>query len=67
LDWLPGNLFEESYNIYNAVYAVAHTIHEMLLHQIQMQIVGKANWMVPSLSQAMAFSLDGTGHQNVSL
>jgi hypothetical protein len=47
LEWLPGNLFnmdmsEESYNIYNAVYAVAHTLHEILLHHIQMQPMGKA-------------------------
>jgi hypothetical protein len=65
LTWLPGNLFEtamseESYNIYNAVYAVTHTLHEMLLHQIQMQTMGKRKWMVFSPSQVMAFSLEGT-------
>jgi hypothetical protein len=51
---------EESYNIYSSVYVVAHTLHEMLLHQIQMQTVGKGKWMVFSLSQVMAFSLDVT-------
>jgi hypothetical protein len=65
LTWLPGNLFEtamseESHNIYNAVYAVAHTLHEMLLHQIQMQTVGKGKWMEFSPSQVMAFSMGGT-------
>jgi hypothetical protein len=47
-------------NIYNAVYAVTHTLHEMLLHQIQMQTMGKRKWMVFSPSQVMAFSLEGT-------
>jgi hypothetical protein len=51
---------EESDNIYNDVYAVAHTLHEMLLHQIEMQTVGKGKWMVFSPSQVEAFSLEVT-------
>ncbi|OBS71727.1 hypothetical protein A6R68_24139, partial [Neotoma lepida] len=42
LDLLPRHIFdivmsEESYNIYNAVYTVAHSLHEMSLQQVQMQ------------------------------
>ncbi|EHB02117.1 Vomeronasal type-2 receptor 26, partial [Heterocephalus glaber] len=41
LAWLPVNRFDMamkdgSYNIYNAVYAVAHALHEMLLQQVGM-------------------------------
>ncbi|XP_010604759.1 vomeronasal type-2 receptor 116 [Fukomys damarensis] len=35
-------LSDASYNIYNAVYAVAHALHAMLLHQVQMQPIGNA-------------------------
>nr|XP_015845469.2 vomeronasal type-2 receptor 116-like [Peromyscus maniculatus bairdii] len=42
LDMLPKNdwemdMTEESYNLYNSVYAVAHSLHEMTLKQVQIQ------------------------------
>uniref|UniRef100_A0A8C2LKW7 Vomeronasal type-2 receptor 116 n=1 Tax=Cricetulus griseus TaxID=10029 RepID=A0A8C2LKW7_CRIGR len=45
LEFLPGNIFdmamsEESYNVYNAVYIVAHSLHEMMLNQVQFEALG---------------------------
>ncbi|XP_051683864.2 vomeronasal type-2 receptor 116 [Oryctolagus cuniculus] len=44
LESLPPHRFDMSmsdgsYNIYNAVYAVAHSVHEMLLQEVEMQPV----------------------------
>jgi vomeronasal 2 receptor len=51
LDLLPRHLFdpamsEEGYNIYNAVYAVAYSVHEMNLQQIQTQPYANGEEMV---------------------
>ncbi|XP_032746597.1 vomeronasal type-2 receptor 116-like [Rattus rattus] len=42
LELLPGKIFdmvisEESYNVYNAVYTIANSLHEMILNQCQIQ------------------------------
>ncbi|XP_069859345.1 vomeronasal type-2 receptor 116-like [Dipodomys merriami] len=49
LEWLPGQIFdmamsEESYNIYNAVYAVAQVLHEMFLHQTEEPAMDNGRW-----------------------
>ncbi|XP_027254466.1 vomeronasal type-2 receptor 116 isoform X2 [Cricetulus griseus] len=50
LESLPRHIFdmamsEESYNIYKAVYTVAHSLHEMSLQQVQMQPFGNEKEM----------------------
>ncbi|XP_021009940.1 vomeronasal type-2 receptor 116-like [Mus caroli] len=60
LDLLPRHHFdpamnEEGYNIYNAVYAVAYSIHEMNLQQIQTQPYAKGEEMVFSQWQLHPF------------
>ena len=47
-------LTEESYNVYNAVYAVAWTLHEMLLQQVEMQPTGSVEGLVISPWQVMS-------------
>ncbi|XP_059104945.1 vomeronasal type-2 receptor 116-like [Peromyscus eremicus] len=45
LEMLPGNalemdMTEESYNVYNSVYALAHSLHEMTLKQVEIHPPG---------------------------
>ncbi|XP_042556988.1 vomeronasal type-2 receptor 116-like [Dipodomys spectabilis] len=60
LDLLPGHIFDttmsgDSYHIYNAVYAVAQALHELLLHQTETQTVGKREGAVTSPAQLHFF------------
>ncbi|KAM4815629.1 vomeronasal type-2 receptor 116-like [Thomomys bottae] len=56
LDLLPGHMFDmtmsaDSYTIYNTVYAVAQALHEMLLHQTEVQTTGKREGTVSFTEQ----------------
>ncbi|XP_051017769.1 vomeronasal type-2 receptor 116-like [Acomys russatus] len=60
LELLPRHLFdpsmsEEGYNIYNAIYAVANSLHDMILQQIQIQPNAKGEGMEFSPWQFLPF------------
>ncbi|XP_069859398.1 vomeronasal type-2 receptor 116-like [Dipodomys merriami] len=60
LDWLPGQVFDmtmsgDSYNIYNAVYALAQVLHKILIHQTEVQTMGNGKGTVPSPAQLHTF------------
>ncbi|XP_048223643.1 vomeronasal type-2 receptor 116-like [Perognathus longimembris pacificus] len=60
LDWLARQAFDiamsaDSYNIYNAVYAVAQAFHKMILLQAEIQTMGNRKGTVPSPAQLHRF------------
>ncbi|XP_048214635.1 vomeronasal type-2 receptor 116-like [Perognathus longimembris pacificus] len=60
LGWLPGHIFymtmsADSYNVYNTVYSVAQALHEMLLHQTEVQTMEKRKWAVLSPAKLHPF------------
>ena len=44
-------LSEEGYNLYNAVYAVAHTYHELMLQQVESQKIAEPKGLFTDCQQ----------------
>ncbi|XP_069859396.1 vomeronasal type-2 receptor 116-like [Dipodomys merriami] len=70
LDCLPGHVLDmtmsgHSYDIYNAVYAVAQALHEMLLHQTEVQIMGNRKGTLTSPAQLLHFLKNIQFHNSV--
>ncbi|XP_069859397.1 vomeronasal type-2 receptor 116-like [Dipodomys merriami] len=70
LDSLPGRVFDmtmsgHSYNIYNAVYAVAQALHEILLQQTEVQTVGNGKGTLPSPAQLVHYLRNIQFHNSV--
>ncbi|XP_048223582.1 vomeronasal type-2 receptor 116-like [Perognathus longimembris pacificus] len=68
LDWFPRHIFDmtmsgDSYNIYNAVYAVAQALHEMVIHHTEVQTMGNRKQTVASPAQLHPY-LKNTQFQN---
>ncbi|XP_051017151.1 vomeronasal type-2 receptor 116-like [Acomys russatus] len=72
LELLPRHIFnvamsEESYHIYSAVYAVAHSLHVMSLQQVQMQPHANAEEMFFSSRQLHRFLQKTHAGNNIDL
>ncbi|XP_042549851.1 vomeronasal type-2 receptor 116-like [Dipodomys spectabilis] len=70
LDCLPGHVLDmtmsgHSYDIYNAVYAVAQALHEMLLHQTEVQIMRNRKRTPLSPTQLLHFLKNIQFHNSV--
>ncbi|XP_063138982.1 vomeronasal 2 receptor 2 isoform X2 [Rattus norvegicus] len=56
MEWLTQHTFdmvlsEEGYNLYNAVYAVAHTYHELIFQQVESQEMAKPKGLFTDCQQ----------------
>ncbi|XP_057628006.1 vomeronasal type-2 receptor 116-like [Chionomys nivalis] len=66
LEWLPWHHFDtamsiSSYHVYNAVYILAHTLHKMLVQQVDMQAIKNGRrkyppWKLNSIIKNVQFT-----------